>query len=201
MWSAQHLKDLEGTDNPVTDDERIKRENNWVKGLNRGDGKAFEAMYRYYYPRLGKFLIRYVHSKKVAEDLIHNLFYSIWKNREKLEPKGTLRAYLYTAIQNQAFKHLKKQKIRNHSDISNHMYLKENQPSQVENIEYQEFKDAVQNVISQLPEKRRQIFLMHREDNLTYKEIAEVLEISIYTVETQMSRSLKFLNEKLARYK
>lgn len=201
MWSITQAKDIKQGGGPASDDERIVRENNWVRGINRGDEKAFEAMYKYYYPRLGQFLMRYVHSKKIAEDLIQNLFYNIWKNRTRLEPRGTLRAYLYTGIRNQAFKYLNKEKNRNHTDISKYPHLQEEPPFQEGNLEFKEFRKAVQEAVKQLPERRRHIFLLHREDKLTYREIAEVLDISIKTVETQMSRSIKFLSEKLAHFK
>jgi RNA polymerase sigma-70 factor (ECF subfamily) len=61
-------------------------------------------------------------------------------------------------------------------------------------------KQAIREAVELIPKRRRRIFLMHREDGLTYREIAEVLDISVKTVETQMSRSLKFLRHKLAEF-
>ncbi len=201
MSPVDKLYDLEGVDFSSSKDERITRENAWVEGINRGDGKAFEAMYRYYYPRLGQFLMRYVYSHKIAEDLTHNLFYNIWENRKNLEPRGTLRAYLYTSARNHALNYLDKQKNRPHESLDYHLKLHGQENKSAESIEYKEFSRAVKVAVSQLPDRRRQIFLLHREDKLTYKEIAETLGISIKTVETQMSRSLKFLGEKLAVFR
>jgi RNA polymerase sigma-70 factor, ECF subfamily len=201
MSPFDNLQGFEGVALASSKDERISRENAWVRGVSQGDGKAFEAMYRYYYPRLGQFLLRYVHSEKVAEDLIHNLFYNIWNNRTNLEPRGTLRAYLYTAARNQALKYLEKNKKHDHVSLENHLKLHGKENRSADTIEYKEFSQAVKRAVRQLPDRRRQIFLLHREDKLTYREIAETLNISVKTVETQMSRSLKFLGEKLAEFR
>lgn len=195
-----NLDELTQSQNVTGKDERVFRENNWVRGINNGDQKAFEAMYRYYYPRLAQFIMRYVHSKRSAEDVVQNIFYRLWKNRVRLEPKGTLRSYLYTAARNQSLKHLAKQKNENHSALFYYPHLEGNLLPE-ERIEYKEFVEAFQDAVKQLPERRRHIFLLHREDKLTYREIAEVLEISIKTVETQMSRSIKFLTEKLSHFR
>lgn len=201
MWSFHSLKELDGVNLDATKDERIQREDAWVRGINRGDGKSFEALYKYYYPRLGQFLVRYVHSEKTAEDLIHNLFYNIWQNRTNLQPRGTLRAYLYTAARNQALKYLSRDKEKDHSTLADHPHLQGGQTYPKEKIEYKEFEEAFQAAVKRLPEKRRQIFLLHREDKLTYREISDVLDISIKTVETQMSRSIKFLSQKLNHFR
>ncbi|MDG5767575.1 RNA polymerase sigma-70 factor [Balneolales bacterium ANBcel1] len=182
-------------------EDRIRRDNSWVEGINNGDASSFEALYKHYYPQLGRFLLRYVQEKQVAEDIIHNVLYEIWKNRNRLEARGTLRSYLYTAVRNQALKYLKKEKGHLHVDVVDHPEIEHNPDYRDEDIEFVEFREAVRNALALIPEQRRNIFLMHREDQLTYREIAETLGISIKTVETQMSRTLKFLHKKLAHFK
>lgn len=201
MRFIKQVAGLKGIDWHPSGDERLERENDWVRGLNRGEAQSFEKIYRYYYPRLGQFLMRYVHSKQVAEDLVHQVFFAVWKNRTRLEPKGTLRAYLYTAVRNQALKYLDKENSRQHIELGDHPELQARKFDREEHIEYKEFSRAVQAAIGQMPTRRRHIFLMHREDGLTYREIAEVLGISIKTVETQMRRSLKFLQHKLSHFR
>lgn len=201
MSPIHNLKEFDRTGADVVRDERVLREDRWVRAINRGDEKAYEEMYKFYYPRLGQFLLRYLPSKKEAEDVIHNLFFRVWKNRAKLKPQGTLRAYLYTAARNQALKHLGRNKDHRHSDLADYPHLQGEERYPEEKIEYKEFAAAFRNAVKQLPERRRHIFLLHREDHLTYREIADVLDISVKTVETQMSRSIKFLSEKLAHFR
>lgn len=201
MRVPKQIAGLKGIDWRPSGDERLERENDWIRGLNRGEAEAFEEIYRYYYPRLGQFALRYVHSKQVAEDVVHQVFFAVWKNRTRLEPKGTLRSYLYTAVRNQALKYLDKENNRQHVELGGHPELQTWEVNREEHIEYKEFSRAVQAAVGQLPERRRHIFLMHREDGLTYREIAEVLGISVKTVETQMRRSLKFLQHKLSHFR
>lgn len=188
-------------DEPGDWDERVIRENRWVERLNGGDNKAFEEIYRFYYPKLAQFLFRYLHSENTIEDVLHNLFYTLWKNRTNIKPIGTLRAYLYNAARNQALKQLSKNQKLSVSSLTDYPNLSASQIYPEEKVEYKEFAQAFLDAVQCLPEKRRQIFLLHREDSLTYREIAEVLDISIKTVETQMSRSIKFLSEKLAHHR
>lgn len=201
MIQIRQLRDIEGIDMSTSKDERVIKENNWVRLVNKGEKKAFEAMYKSYFPQLCQFALRYASSRKVSEDIVQNVFYSIWKNRKRLEPRGTLRAYLYTSVRNQALKQLEKNKVRNGMSLDRFPDLKDQNDNPGENLEYKEFNAAVIGAIKTLPEKRRHIFLMHREDKMTYLEIADVLNISVKTVETQMSRSLKYLTEKLAHFR
>ena len=195
------LGNIDGIELSGEKDERIIRDNKWVEGLNRGDKDSFEAIYKRYYAPLNNFLFRYTRSEELIEDIIQEVFYNVWQNRKKLVPRGTLKAYLFTAVRNQAFK-----KIETENKYTN----KEIELSDFEEIysvppdgscEFNELKKAYQEAVQKLPEKRRNIYLMHREDNLTYNEIADVLRISVKTVETQMSRSLKFLSIYLCKYR
>lgn len=175
-------------------------ESRWIEQLRHGEQHGFEKLYKFYFARLSQFVYRYVHSTHIAEDLVHNVFFAIWNNRKSIQPVETLRPYLYQACRNQALKHLRKEhEVISPFELINNMD-NSHYPSPDEMLEGSEFENAVIHAVSDLPERRRLIYLMHREDGLTYKEISEVLEISIKTVETQMSRTLKHLRDKLSRF-
>lgn len=184
----------------VTNDERTIRENQWIEKIQNSKKEGFEALYRFYYPRLSQFAFRYVKSKAIAEDVVHNVFHKVWKNRKGLKANGKLRAYLYTAVRNESCKHLNQRKKDAFAELDDLTFLESREVNPEEEINGKEFKQAIQIAINELPDRRRDVFLMSREDNLTYKEIAKVLGISIKTVETQMSRSLKHLRKKLAHF-
>lgn len=184
----------------LTDTKRIRKENEWVRGIKRDDKKAFEALYRLYYPKLSQFAFRYVASRQSAEDVVHDVFYNLWVGRDKLKPQGTLRAYLYGAVRNQSLTHLEKRDRRKFTHPGEVLQLESLETSPIEQLSTKELKQAIREAVELIPKRRRRIFLMHREDGLTYREIAEVLDISVKTVETQMSRSLKFLRHKLADF-
>ncbi len=172
----------------------------WIKLLREGDQYAFEQIYKMYFPRLAQFLYRYVNSTHVAEDLVHNVFYSVWNNHKQIQDVETLRPYLYQACRNQALKYLRKEhEILSQIEILNN-FDNSHDHSPDEILETNDLELAVIKAVKSMPERRRQIYLMHREDGLTYKEIAEILELSVKTVETQISRSLKYLRDRLSHF-
>jgi len=174
------------------------QEKKWVTEVPRGNIDAFQEMYREYYPQLCQFLLRFVKSPVIAEDLVQDVFLNIWKNRLNWKPHGSLRAYLFVSAKNQALNHIKKWKVRNFSELKEEIVEQTLVEEPEELLMRTELERAVIATVKKLPERRRTIYLMHREDGLTYREIADMLDISVKTVETQMSRSLKFLRERLA---
>jgi RNA polymerase sigma-70 factor, ECF subfamily len=200
MSLLRNISKLDGIRLSRDKDERIIRDDNWVRDLNTGDKKAFESIYKCYYSQLYHFLLRYTGSEAVIEDIIQQVFFKIWQNRENIEPRGTLKSYLFSAVRNQALKQIEfdKKLSRVDTEILNNRAVYQKNPE--ESMQLKELEEAYQTAVEKLPEKRRHIFLMHRQDNLTYKEIAAVLNISVKTVETQISRSLKFLATSLSRF-
>ncbi len=173
----------------------------WTIGIRNDSASDFESMYRHYYERLCQFAFRFVNNQATAEDMVHNVFLNIWKNRTSWNPRGTLRTYLYRSVKNQSLKHLAHRKVQNRSMLDDLTILPDqNRMNPEKRYWNEEFKAAVQKAVQELPEKRRIIWLMHREDKLTYQEIADVLGLSVKTVETQMSRSLKFIRAELAEF-
>lgn len=201
MALEQKINSIEGVGLSLGRDERAIRDDQWIDRVKDGEQKAFEEIYRCYYPQLFSFLMRFVKSEDLAEDIIHNVFYKVWENRDRLQANGTLKAYLFKAVRNQALKHLSK--TRDHKTIQ---FSEETAQIDIDQnpevlMELREFREAYRYAVNKLPEKRRNIFLMHREDKLTYREISEVLDLSIKTVETQISRSMKFLIDQLSRFR
>jgi RNA polymerase sigma-70 factor (ECF subfamily) len=184
----------------LTNEERVQKENEWVRRIKKDDREAFEALYRLYYPKLSQFAFRYVASRQVAEDVVHNVFYKLWVGRNRLKPQGTLRGYLYGAVRNQSLTYLDQKERRKFAGPDEVLRLKSLETGPIEQLSTEELKQAIAEALELIPERRRRIFLMHREDGLTYREIADVLGISVKTVETQMSRCLKFLRQKLADF-
>lgn len=200
MSIINNIRNLDGIDLSRDKDERIIRDDEWVRRLNLGDQKAFEELYKCYYPQLFHFLQRYLHGDEVIEDTIQQVFFRVWKNREKLEARGTLKSYLFTSVRNQALKQIQKDKKTHFNSDQLHENSVVNIKNPESMIELKELNEAYQEAVAKLPEKRRHIFLMHRQDQLTYNEIATILNISVKTVETQISRSLKYLTICLSHY-
>lgn len=142
------------------------------------------------------FVRRYVGDTQIAENIVQDVFLKIWLNRSDLNPSLNIKTYLYTAVKNQALNHLRHAEVvqRNAENLR-----PMNGPVRTPEDEWheQELIASIQKAIEELPEKCRIIFSMSRYDHLTYAEIAEIQNISIKTVETQMGRALKHLRKRL----
>ena len=167
-----------------------------TEGIRTGEAGAFENLFRKYCQTLIHFSRRYVQDTQIAEGLVQDVFLKIWQSRENLDPGSNIKSYLFTSVKNQALKHLRHAKVEFQGEENITMY-DEPVKTPEEKFNESEIAAAVHRAIEKLPESRRQIFKMSRYDGLTYSEIAEVQNISIKTVETQMGRALKFLRESL----
>lgn len=177
----------------------ISMESEWVKKIREGDEKAFENLFNLYCQPLVNFACRYVFDLPVAENIVQDVFLTIWSKRVKLDPALNIKSYLYTAVKNQAFHHLRHVKVeRSSADVIQTSVAPIRTPE--DEWTEKEVTDTVHQAIAELPEKCRIIFSMNRFDRLTYAEIAEVLDISIKTVETQMGRALKYFRKRLSHY-
>ncbi|HEY9047648.1 MAG TPA: RNA polymerase sigma-70 factor [Ohtaekwangia sp.] len=167
--------------------ERVLRENDYL---------AFQKLFNGMYTPLCMFCVKFVQVKEVAEELVSDVFYTIWKNRQQIEISSP-KAYLFTAVRNRAFDHLRKIKKTVWCDLEEATQMATEIADSQELLIQQEFNRHVEKSVARLPRQCRLIFEMSREHGFKYKEIASALNISIKTVETQMSRALKHLRGSL----
>jgi RNA polymerase sigma-70 factor (ECF subfamily) len=172
----------------------------WIDRLRSGDEEEFDALFRAFYPRLCGYAARSTRSPEVAEELVQEVFAWVWERRLTMDPKGSLEQYLFRAVRNRALKHLRHRSIRDRFRSEVARRSREICPTPEEQLRYVEISDAAQRAIDDLPDRCRQIFLLSREGALTYGEIAELLQISVKTVETQMGRALKAVRSALNPY-
>jgi RNA polymerase sigma-70 factor (ECF subfamily) len=176
-----------------TDEELFQR-------IKNDDAKALKILFERYFSALTRFACKFVNDANLAEEIVSDVFLNIWLKKEKIEIKINLRTYVYTAVRNHSLNHLKKNNIHL-EDIET--VVKENKTSDLNAdkfITYEEFQDDIDALLQHLPEKRQIIFRMNRIDGLRYKEIAEILSISIHTVQNQMVAAIKFLTDQHLRY-
>jgi len=168
-----------------------------VEKIRSGDQCAFESMFHSYYSKLCVFSNSHVKSLDVARDVVQEVFIKIWDNRQDFEIRHSLKAYLYQAVRNQSLNYIEKsnQKRRLSESFRKHEDLKrEEHPS---GLNTEELTQKVWKLVDKLPERRRSIFILYRKHGLSYKEIAEVMDIKRKTVENQMGKSLQFLRDRL----
>lgn len=164
-------------------------ENKNIQALCKGDPKAFEVFFLYYYPQLVSFLTGFIKDNEIARDMAQDIFLSIWKNKEKLGDIQSFKAYLFK---------MGKNSICNFYDHSlvNEKYVNEllAQPVGFEDAEELIFANQLQSLIdvavNQMPAQRKTIYLMSRVEGFSNKEISEKLNISKRTVENHLTLAL-----------
>jgi RNA polymerase sigma-70 factor (ECF subfamily) len=173
------------------------------EAANEAARARFEAVVRAHYPRLCNFATRYVDSRETAEDIVQEVFLTIWRRDTKFDYAEPL-PYLYRAVMNRAIMQLRQRRVRDRwRDRVMAVAETEGAPADTriaDDLELAELMRAVAEVVEALPERCRLIFTMSRQQDLTYDQIAEVLGISVKTVETQMGRALKALRLRLGVY-
>lgn len=175
-------------------------DSNWIIKIKRGDKKAFEEMFLRYYQPLCNFAWRFTKSNYISEELVQDVFLSIWVSRENLDPNKNIKSYLYRSVKNRALNHIEHQEVADNYN-EEILWLDYSPIHQTHTFDKESaFIREAKNAVEDLPEEIKIIYKLSRKDGLTYKEIAEVMEISPKTVESKMSKALKILRRSLSEY-
>lgn len=168
-----------------------------LQRLKDDDIKALEAIFHQHYSRLYNYLLLIFRNQLLVEHIAQDIFIYLWENRKTIRIKTSLESYLYSAGRYQAINHLRD--ARRHERIN--LRIAETYDNAVQSpftiLESKELEKIIEDAISTLPERCQQIFRLSREEELQYKEIAEVLHISVNTVETQMGIAFRKLRQAL----
>lgn len=159
-----------------------------LKLIKQGDQIAFRHLFYQYADSLERFITYYIHDREKSQDLVLDIFTYIWENWQNFEIKQTLKAYLFQAARNKSFTYIRDKKIPVYLEEMEGMEIVQNYDSE---LELQELHHLIEEAVSLLPDKCREIFRKSREENLTNKEIAGQLHISEKTVEGQITIALK----------
>jgi RNA polymerase sigma-70 factor (ECF subfamily) len=161
---------------------------------------AWETAFQTYYVELCEYVLRFVGSAGVAEDLVHDLFLCLWDSRARRGGTELTRAYLYVAARNRALKYLRHRKV---AAAWIERATREETPtaSSPEDLYLRrELAGTVARAIAELPARCREVFVLRRHEHLSYPEIAARVGVSLGTVKSQMWRATVRLKEKLAPY-
>ena len=157
----------------------------------------FNQLFNLYYEELCKIVFPVVKDVDIAQDVVQDVFVKLWTRRNELDINVTYKAYLYKAVIFRALDYLRKQKHETEAKenlkvVHNHVY---NNTDAL--IEEKELNHAINEGLDKMPENMRIIFNLSRFSSLKNREIAEQLNISIKTVESNMSKALKLMHEHL----
>jgi RNA polymerase sigma factor (sigma-70 family) len=177
---------------------RLKSDEELMALISRHDERALQELMRRYQRRLGRFSLGIIGSRDLAEEAVANVVLNIWRTREKLAIRSTVRGYLFAAVGNQTLRLRRETKLRRtvrvDGEIGRHLVDLRGSDS---DLLYQEFHDEIDLLISKLPPQRQLIFRMNRIEGLRYREIAEALSLSERTVQNQMLKAVAQLGAEL----
>jgi len=176
----------------------VAEERELVGRIQAGDETAFEALFNAYHAPLCAFVNHYIGSRDLAEEIVQDVFFFVWDRRETWQVRTSLKSYLFAAARNAAASYLRHQQVVKRREPETVELFRNSSHSVDEQIHERELIEAVQQAVSRLPTRCRLIFTLHREQGLTYAQIAEVLELSPKTVDVQMGRALKALRKALS---
>jgi RNA polymerase sigma-70 factor (ECF subfamily) len=160
------------------------------------DEHSFEKLFREYFSPLMAFARKILGDEDDAREVVHQVFIKLWERRSEIDMSTSLKSYLFTAVNNRSLN-----MIRDRKKFSSEEVPEQSGEWDVSaELESMELEDRIRASISTLPERCREIFELNRFDGLSYGEIARELDISVKTVENQMTKALKILREQLSRY-
>ncbi len=159
---------------------------------------AVELLFRRYYAYVCRNVIRIVKQPGIAEDIAQDVFFEIWRRKDVVQIT-VVRAYLRRAARNKALNYIRDQKIHLEDEDDTSQLESPNVGVQAQ-LEAEELQALIDQTIDALPERCRLVFVLSRYENLTYQEIADQLDISIKTVENQISKALQYLRIQLYPY-
>ncbi len=169
----------------------------WQQAIADGSEVAFNNLFRHFYLNLVHFAMDIVHSKSAAEEIVSDVFVKIWQQQQDIMRIQNLRVFLFVAVKNRSYNYL-----RDHSgwtveltDDNVSVLVQGSDPES--DLHFRELQLQLHKVIEALPEQCRLVYKLVREDGLKFREVAEILQISPRTVETQLYRAVRKIRKVL----
>lgn len=169
----------------ISDTEEI------IRRLKKDDKSAIDDLFGHYYPRLHHFSKSILKIDDEIDDVLQEVFVKIWLNRQKIGSAGTFNAYVFTITKNEVL-NLIRRKLKDRT-FREQLFLRSvAEEYQLESqLEFEEVKSRIDQIVAKLPVKRKQIFFLSRTDGLSNKEISQQLNISEKTVEDHITHAIR----------
>lgn len=160
------------------------------------DDQAFGVLYERYFPLLFIYARKIIADEEVVKDLLQDVFVSLW-SKTPLAINRSFSSYIYAAVRFQLFDYMDKQKVRNGYADSLQHFLDQGEYSTDNYLLEKELQQQIEKEIMNLPPKMREIFILSRQEEKSYEEIAKQRNVSLNTVRKQVSNALKIMRSKL----
>lgn len=175
-----------------------------IHSLQKGEKKAYEAVYNEFFGVLYHLCLNYIHDARVSEEIVQDTFLKIWEIRETLNEQVNIRNFLYTITKNNCLNYLRNQKISlKHQENIKYLEMQFNYEAleKLGNyLQFEELRNKIEEAVDMLPAEIRETFRLSRFEELSYREIADKQVISIKTVEARISKALRILRVELKDY-
>ncbi len=169
-----------------------------IARLKSNDQTAMQWLFERYYQAVCNRIFRIIKDKSTVEDIAQEVFIKFWEKRQQISIQNSLNAYLQRMAYNETISYLRKHKKHWHDELAS--YDSADKDTSEKTLLYNELSNKITNAINMLPNRCRIIFQLSRFEELTYKEIASQLDISVKTVENQMGKALKLMRENMKSY-
>lgn len=173
-----------------------------VDALKKQDKRRFEVFYKKYYRPLFTVAYRYVENTEAAEEIVHDVFITIWNKADQLNIQSSMKSYLFRSIVNSSLNHIKKEKMMSEKQSAYKIaQVQELENEEDETIEADEaLLKGLEDALALLPEKCKQVMYLSRFGKLKQQDIADQMEISIKTVKNHLTYGFKKLREYLEKH-
>ena len=170
---------------------------NLLKRYREGDPEAFDQIFEKYYRKVYAFSLSNFKNKENAEGAVQDVFYNLWKDREKLKDLKDIEAWIFSICLNIIRKHFRKLAVeRKHLKVLTDGYT-DSDYSTANEVEYRDLLEKTDKIIEKLPPRQKTIFQLSRKESMSNLEISEKLGISIRTVDNQLTRAKTFIRKAL----
>lgn len=160
---------------------------------------AFNTLFRAWYERLCRFAMHYLENRNDAEEVVSDVFVALWQGRDTLSGITKAETYLFVAVKNRCYNFHRKT-IPLQVNLENQTELVTSAENPQQSLERQELYAKLNEIVASLPEQRRLIFQMTKEDGLSAKQTAEILNLSVRTVESQIYKAVKSLETEITAF-
>lgn len=161
-----------------------------VEQARNGDNAAFRQLFEKYWEDLFRLAYKRLRSKESAEDIVQEVFLSLWNNIQQVEIEGSLGSYLFISLRNKIFNYYEKQSVRLKFLLRQPFNPVQSEEHISSNINSKELRQVVAGEVSRMPPKMKEIYLLSREQHLPIAEIAAMLAIAPQTVKNQLNTAL-----------
>jgi len=175
--------------------EQFHTEQQLITLLRNGSQFAFEQLFERYSQKLYRFSFSYLKSETEAEEIVQNVFLKLWENRKKLKNETSFQAYLFTIAFNSIRKHFNQKARSEHYRTEIIEWLSDENPSLETNADFEKLVAKLEELIEQMPVRRKEIFLKRKKEGKSIRDIASEMGISPKTVENQITEAMNFLKK------